>query len=96
MPGFVKTPRFIISAIVLLWVIYVVYANFQVDMVKFYLLPFGILSLQLKLSAIVIGAAIFGALVTIAVQYMWRRGSSNPTASSSATVSVPPSSKTTA
>lgn len=96
MPGFIKTPKFIISAIVVLWVIYIVYANFQVDMVKFYLLPFGFLTLQLKLSAIVIGAAIFGALATLAIQFVWRRGSSNPTASSSATVSVPPSSKTTA
>ncbi len=96
MPDFIKTPRFIISAIVLLWVIYIVYANFQVDMVKFYLLPFGVLTLQLKLSAIVIGAAIFGALVIVAIQFMWRRGSSNPSTSSSATVSVPPSSKTTA
>lgn len=96
MPNFVKSPKFIISSIVALWVIYVIYANFQVDMVKFYLLPFGILTLQLKLSAIVIGSALFGAAVLFAIQYFWRRGSSNPSVPSSATVAVPPSNKTIA
>ena len=96
MPDFVKTPKFIISTIVVLWVLYIIYANFQVDTVKFYLLPFGILTLQLKLSAIVIGSALFGAGALFAIQYFWRRGSSKPTLSSNATVSVPPSSKTIA
>jgi hypothetical protein len=96
MPSFVKSPKFIISTLVVLWVLYIIYANFQVDTVKFYLLPFGVLTLQLKLSAIVIGSALFGAAALFAIQYFWRRGSSNPSVSSSATVSVAPSSKTTA
>src|SRR5208283_386610 len=62
MPAFVKSPKFIIGTIVVLWVAYVIYANFQIEMVTFYLLPFNILKLQLRLSAVIIGAAIFGAV----------------------------------
>ena len=43
MPAFVKNPKFIIGTIVVLWVAYVIYANFQIEMVTFYLLPFDIL-----------------------------------------------------
>ena len=87
MPAFAKNPKFIIGTLVVLWVAYVIYANFQVDMVTFYLLPFSILKLQLKLSAVIIGAAIFGAVATLAVQWLWRRPSNN---SSSATTSPSP------
>ena len=45
MPAFAKNPKFIIGSIVILWVLYVLYANFQIDMVTFYLLPFNILKL---------------------------------------------------
>ncbi|HEY6419937.1 MAG TPA: hypothetical protein VIX59_13115 [Candidatus Binataceae bacterium] len=73
MPAFVKTPRFIVGTILVLWVAYVLYANFQLDPVRFYLLPFHILELQLRLSAVVIGAAVFGAIVTFVTQWLWRR-----------------------
>ena len=43
MPAFAKNPKFIIGTIVVLWVAYVIYANFQIEMVTFYLLPFNIL-----------------------------------------------------
>ena len=72
MPAFVKNPKFIIGTIVVLWVAYVIYANFQIDMVTFYLLPFNILKLQLRLSAVIIGAAIFGAVATLVIQWLWR------------------------
>ena len=85
MPTFVKSPKFIVSALVVLWVAYVLYANYQLEAVTFYLLPFKILVFQLKLSAVVIGAAIFGALVTLAIQWLWRRRSKN--ASSAPSVS---------
>ena len=88
MPAFAKNPKFIIGTLVVLWVAYVIYANFQVDMVTFYLLPFNILKLQLKLSAVIIGAAIFGAVVAIVVQWLWRRPSNS--ASSAASPSAPP------
>jgi hypothetical protein len=88
MPAFAKNPKFIIGTIVVLWVAYILYANFQPKVVDFYLLPFGVI-IQFKLSSVIIGAAIFGALVTLAVQYLWRRPSNDtssitaPTAASS-------------
>lgn len=93
MPAFAKNPKVIIGTIVVLWVAYVIYANFQPRTVDFYLLPFGVI-VQFKLSTIIIGAAIFGAVVAIVVQWLWRRPSN--TASSAASPSVPPKSRTVA
>jgi hypothetical protein len=73
MPAFFKSPKFIISAIVVLWVVYIIYANFQLDPVQFYLLPFKILVFQFRVSAVAIGSAIFGAAATLIIQYMWNR-----------------------
>jgi hypothetical protein len=92
MPAFVKNPKFIIGTIVVLWVAYVIYANFQIDMVTFYLLPFNLLKLQLRLSAVIISAAIFGSLATIVTQWLWRR----PSNSSSSAASSSPRSSTVA
>ena len=91
MPAFAKNPKFIIGTLVVLWVAYVIYANFQIEMVTFYLLPFNILKLQLRLSAVIIGAAIFGAVATIVVQWLWRRPSNN-TSSATSPSSAPRSS----
>ena len=93
MPAFLKNPKFIIGTLVVLWVAYVIYANFQLDMVTFYLLPFNVLKLQLKLSAIIIGSAIFGAVATLVIQWLWRRPSNS---ASSATASSGPRSSTVA
>jgi hypothetical protein len=87
MPAFVKNPKFIIGTIVVLWVAYVIYANFQIEMVTFYLLPFNILKLQLRLSAVIIGAAIFGAVATVVIHWLWVRPSNS---SSTATSPIPP------
>ena len=89
MPAFAKNPKFIIGTIVILWVLYVLYANFQIDMVTFYLLPFNILKLQLRLSAVIIGAAIFGAVAAIVIHWLWFRPSNS--ASSAVTAPIPPS-----
>jgi hypothetical protein len=89
MPAFAKNPKVIIGTLVVLWVAYVIYANFQIEMVTFYLLPFNILKLQLRLSAVIIGATIFGAVATIVIHYLWVRPSN--TASSAATAPIPPS-----
>jgi hypothetical protein len=89
MPAFVKSPKFIIGTIVVLWVAYVIYKNFQNDMVTFYLLPFNMLNLQLKLSAVIIGAAIFGSVATIVIHWLWVRPSNS---SSAATAPPSPSS----
>ena len=80
MPAFAKNPKFIIGTIVVLWVAYVIYANFQIDMVTFYLLPFNILKLQLRLSAVIIGAAIFGSVATMVIHWLWVRPSNSSSA----------------
>jgi hypothetical protein len=90
MPAFAKNPKFIIGTIVVLWVLYVLYANFQIDMVTFYLLPFNILKLQLRLSAVIIGAAIFGSVATIVIHWLWTRPS-NSVSAAAATAPIPPS-----
>ncbi|MGA6971348.1 MAG: hypothetical protein ABSD30_18380 [Candidatus Binatus sp.] len=96
MPAFVKNPKFIIGTIVVVWVLYVIYANFQIDMVTFYLLPFNILKLQLRLSAVIIGAAIFGAVATLVIQWVWRRPSNSSSAVTSPIPPSPPRSSTVA
>jgi hypothetical protein len=75
-PAFVKSPRVIFGAILVLWVAYVLYSNFQLVPVEIRLLPFAA-SLQLKVSAIVIGSAIFGAVITLIIPYIWRRRQSS-------------------
>ena len=76
MPSFLKSPKFIVGAIVVLWVIYVIYINLEKS-VDFRLLPFHILTLQLRVSAVVVGSALFGALATIVIQFLWKRRSKN-------------------
>ena len=89
MPAFAKNPKFIIGTLVILWVAYIIYANFQIEMVTFYLLPFNILKLQLRLSAVIIGAAIFGSIATLVIHWLWVRPSNS--ASSVVTAPIPPS-----
>jgi hypothetical protein len=84
LPAFLKNPKFIAGAIVAAWVIYVITANFQLDPIKIRLLPF-IATLQFKVSAVIIVAAIFGSAVTLVVQHQWKRwNSSKPTSASAA------------
>ena len=90
MPAFAKNPKVIIGTLVVLWVAYIIYANFQIEMVTFYLLPFNILKLQLRLSAVIIGAAIFGAVATIVIHWLWFR----PSNSVSSAVTAPGSPST--
>ncbi len=87
MPSFLKNPKFIIGAIVVLWVAYVIYNNLEKS-VDFYLLPFNVLTLQLRVSAVVIGSAIFGSIVTLVIQFLWKRRSKN---ASSPAVAAPSS-----
>lgn len=75
MPDFVKNPKFIAGTLVILWVVWVIYANFQLNPIQIKILPFAA-DLQFRVSAVIIGAAIFGAVVTLAVQFLWKRRSS--------------------
>jgi uncharacterized integral membrane protein len=83
MTEFWKRPKFWIGAIIVLWLVYLIYANSQPAPVEIHLIPWFV-TLQLKLSAIIIGSGIVGALITLAIQYFWRRrGSSKNAAVSS-------------
>ena len=94
MPAFAKNPKFIIGTLVVLWVAYVIYANFQIEMVTFYLLPFNILKLQLRLSAVIIGSAIFGAAATLVIHWLWVRPSNSSSAVTAPTSPSAPKSST--
>ncbi len=88
MPQFWKNPKFIAGTILVLWVAYVIEENFKLDPITISLLPK--VTLQFRVSAVIIGAAIFGSAVTLLIQFFWRRRSKN--ASSSA---APPASSST-
>ncbi|MGO9605973.1 MAG: hypothetical protein ACLQAT_21715 [Candidatus Binataceae bacterium] len=87
MPSFLKNPKFIIGTIVVLWVSYIVYNNLEKS-VDFHLLPFNVLTLQLRVSAIVIGSAVFGAIVTLVIQFLWKRRSKNGSSAAPASSST--------
>jgi hypothetical protein len=87
MPSFLKSPKVIVGTIVVLWIAYVIYNNLEKS-VDFRLLPFNILTIQLRVSAVVVASALFGAVATIVIQFLWKRRSKNavspaPVASSS-------------
>lgn len=80
MPTFLKNPRFIVGTIVVLWLAYVIFENFRLEPIQIKLIPF-IATLQLRVSAVIIGAAIFGSLATLVIQFLWRRRSKNTSSS---------------
>jgi hypothetical protein len=75
MPQFAKNPKFIIGTIVVLWLAYIIYQNFQLDPVKVHLIPFAA-TLDFKVSAVIIGSMIFGSAATLVIQWLWKRRSS--------------------
>ncbi len=80
MPGFVKTPRFIISTIFLIWLIAVIWDNHAEPPVNVWYGPF--LHSQIRLIWILVGSSIFGAVVALVVQYMvTHRASKNASSS---------------
>ena len=95
MPPLLKNPKFIAAVIVLLWVAYVLTENFRLAPIEIKLLPFAA-KLQLKVSAVIIGAALFGAGATLAGQWLWRRGALSRSASASAPTAPGVSNKTPA
>jgi hypothetical protein len=83
LPAFLKNPKFIAAVVAAVWVAYVIIENFRLEPIQIRLIPF-VASLQLKVSAVIIAAAIFGSAVTLIVQALWRRrNSSKPTSSMS-------------
>ena len=92
-PAFVKNPKFIGATIVVLWLAYVIYWNYRLDPIDIRLFPF-LKPLQLNVSSVIAGSAIFGSLLTIVVQFLWRKGRSKNGADVS--VAPPGSSRTVA
>ena len=80
MPAFVKTPRFIISTIFLIWLISTVWMNHNEPPVYVFYAPF--LSVQLRLIWVLVSAATFGAVVALIVAYMWTHRASKNASSS--------------
>jgi hypothetical protein len=90
-PAFVKNPKFIGGAIVVLWVTYVVYWNYRLEPISIQLFPVMKPEL-LSVSSVIIGAAVFGCVATLAIQFLWRRGRSK---NGSAASSTPPANNKT-
>ncbi len=90
MPAFLKNPKFIVSAIIVLWLLYIIYANSRLAPVSFRMLPFGV-QLSINVSGLVVACLAAGSLLTLAVQWLWRRWR----ASSHDSVSVTPSGSST-
>ena len=83
MPKFAKNPKVIIGAIVVLWVAYIISANVNLE-IDVRLIPF-VATLNFKVPAIMIGAAIFGSGATLIIQWLWKhRSSKNGSASAAA------------
>ena len=83
-PAFVKNPKFIGGAIVVLWVAYIVYWNYRLEPINIQLFPV-MKPEQLSVSSVIIGSAVFGCVATLVIQFLWRRGrSKNGSAASSA------------
>lgn len=75
MPDFAKNPKVIAATVVILWLAYVIYANFQLDPIKIKIFPF-VAYLEFKVSAVIIGAILFGVIATLVFQFFWNRRSS--------------------
>jgi hypothetical protein len=78
---FWKQPKFWLAAVLILWLAYVIGSNLE-QVVTLHIVPW-LLQPYLKVSTIVLVSAIFGALLTLGVQFMWRR-SSKPASQSTA------------
>jgi hypothetical protein len=80
MPAFVKTPRFIISTIFLIWLITTIWQNHNVEPVNIYYAPF--LRLQVPVFWVLIVTASLGAAVALVGAYMWTHRASKKASSS--------------
>jgi hypothetical protein len=75
-PAFAKNPKVIGGVIVVLWLAYLIYWNYQLDPIRIQLVPF-VRPAQLSVSSVIIGAAVFGCIATLVIQFLWRRRSKN-------------------
>jgi hypothetical protein len=83
MMEFWKWPKFWIGAVVILWLAYVIYANSQLAPVEIRIIPWFV-TLQLRVAAVIVGGAILGSILTLAIQFLWRRRGSSKNGSAAA------------
>lgn len=84
MNEFWKRPKFWVGLILISWLAYILYTNFQLAPIELHVVPFAAM-LQLKVSAVIIGSIVSGIAGTLLVQWLWRRRYASKTAAVSAT-----------
>ena len=82
---FWKQPKFWLAAILVLWLAYIIGSNLE-QVITIHVVPW-LLQPTLKVSTVVILSVILGALLTIGIQLMWRKGRSSKNASQSTAAS---------
>ena len=85
MVEFWRQPKFWLAAILVLCLAYVIGSNPELA-VTIHIIPW-LLHPELKVSTIVILSVILGILLTIGIQFVWRRGRSSKNASQSTAAS---------
>jgi uncharacterized integral membrane protein len=75
MLDFWKRPKFWAALILVLWIVYIVYGTYQISPVTVRLVPWFV-TLQVNVSAIVIVSVVAGCILTLVIQFYWRRRSS--------------------
>lgn len=93
MPRFWRWPRFWVALILLAWLIYLLSGNLN-ESVTLFIVPLFVHPV-VRLSAVIFGSAILGCLLTLLLQFSWRRRASKY-AAASRTVPPPASSSNTA
>jgi hypothetical protein len=78
---FWRQPKFWAAVVLVLWLSYIIGSNLE-QVVTIHVVPW-LLNPYLKVSTIVVASAIVGALLTLGIQFMWRRGRSSKNASQS-------------
>jgi Ca2+/Na+ antiporter len=72
MTEFWKQPKFWAAAILILWLGYIIGSNLE-QIVIVRIIP-GLVRPMVKVSTIVMTSMIFGVVLTLVIQFMWRRG----------------------
>jgi len=90
MSEFWKQPKFWLAAALILWLAYVIGSNLA-QAVTIHVVPW-LVQPQLKVTTIVVSSAIVGALMTLWIQFVWRKGRSSKNAAQSAPAPGPSSS----
>lgn len=86
MIDFWKRPKFWGALILILWLAYVLWANVQI-IFPIYLVPFLIVP-HTTLPAIIVASAILGSVLTLVIEFYWRRWRSSKNAAASAAASA--------